>query len=102
MVSLGLKAKEELLKQENIDVTVYDLSEIKPANIDYWHSELKNKELIFTLEDHQKLLGAGSILSTQLENKYKISNLGIDGVFGRSHIKQLTFIRIWSFLQSTL
>ena len=89
MVSLGLKAKEELLKQDDIEVTVYDLSEIKPANLNYWHKELQNKEHIFTLEDHQIIGGAGSILSTQLENKYKINNLGINGAFGRSAYKAI-------------
>lgn len=86
MVHQAIKAKRKL-EHDSIATEIIDLPKISPLDEGALLSKLKDKKVVFTLEDHQIYGGMGSILSLKLGNKLNIKHLGIDGHFGRSAYK---------------
>lgn len=78
----------EILKQENIDLGIFESAEISHPDTNKIASMLDQaNDILFSLEDHQLTGGMGSIIAHKLllEGKtFKYKGFGIDGSFGRS------------------
>jgi transketolase len=86
MLPQAIKA-QRILEEDGVTVEVYDHYQTIPINTQELESIFKDKKLIITVEDHQVIGGAGSILATTLGYNYKFKHLGVNGIFGRSSYK---------------
>ena len=85
MVQEAMKAKEELLK-DNIDVTVVDVTCLKPIDETGVKEIAKRHALCFALEEHNVIGGLFSVLSEVLikEPCSRLIPIGVNDIFGES------------------
>jgi len=85
MVQESLKAAE-LLKAEGKDVTVVNMSTIKPLDEDLLIKIAKTHNTLVSLEEHNVIGGLGSAIAEVLVKKYpaKLHMIGIEDTFGES------------------
>ena len=85
MVQEAMKAKEELLK-DNIDVTVVDVTCLKPIDETGVKEVAKRHALCFALEEHSVIGGLFSALADVLvkEPCTRLIPIGVNDVFGES------------------
>ena len=84
-VSMALKAKEELKKQ-NIDVRVVDVYSLKPIDKENIIKCAKETDKLISIEDHNIIGGLGSLISNVLTDEYpkKLIKIGVKDSFGKS------------------
>jgi len=85
MLHKSLEAAEHLNK-EGIDIGVYNISTIKPLNIEKLNEIINKYNKILIVEEHSIIGGLGSaVLESPKRNKEKdFKHIGINDVFGRS------------------
>lgn len=84
-VSMALKAKEELKKQ-NINVRVVDVYSLKPIDKENIIKCAKETDKLISIEDHNIIGGLGSLISNVLTDEYpkKLIKIGVKDSFGKS------------------
>ncbi len=86
MVFKALKAAE-ILKEQNISVTVVNHHLINQVDVEYFKNILNHSSKLITVEDHQLVGGMGAQLVHQLKMnglEFKYKGLGVKGSFGQS------------------
>ena len=80
------KIAKELLKEEGLDVTVVNVSCIKPIDKEIIIEAAKETGCIVTAEEHSVIGGLGSAVSEFLSEEYPVPvlKLGVNDVFGYS------------------
>ena len=84
MFQLDVNLIQSKLKEENINISHYDLRFVKPIDEDLLHKVFNKYKKIITIEDGSIIGGFGSsIIEFMIENKYnaEIIRLGIPDKF---------------------
>jgi len=83
IVSEVIKAVD-ILRIKKINASLVDIHTIKPIDYEIIIEKAKNKKMIFTVEEHYKIGGLGSIISQILvseKNSQQVISIGIDNKF---------------------
>ena len=85
LVSEALKA-HELLKNENVNARIINISTIKPIDSEIIIKAAKETKAIITCEDHNVIGGLGSAVAEVLSENYptKMKRIGVNDTFAES------------------
>ncbi|MDR2010249.1 MAG: 1-deoxy-D-xylulose-5-phosphate synthase [Bacteroidales bacterium] len=89
----------KILKEENLNISVYDMLFLKPLDFDLLHEVFSSHDYIITIEDNTIIGGLGSaIMEFAVENDYKIKvdRMGIPDRF-IEHAKQDELIALCNY-----
>jgi transketolase len=84
-VQFALEAYEQLLEKD-IHASIINIHTLKPLDVKTIERYAKNTKAILVVEEHQKMMGLGSMISQHLSEKCPtlVSTIGVQDSFGES------------------